>query len=486
MSLKKLVILHSNDMHGDFLAKEVDDELLGGVSMLSGYLGKVRKEEKNVLYAVSGDMLRGSVIDSEYKGLSTIEIMNLLSPDVVTIGNHEVDYGVAHLLFLEKCAKFPIINANMYLTNSHVRLFSPHKIIKIDGVKVLFIGVLTEDVLAQTRQEQLIGNMVDVKEILPEIERVCNSYRTEDIDLTVLLTHIGFEADKDLAAKLDPSLGIDMIIGGHSHTLMEKPEVVAGIPVVQAAMGTSQVGRFDILVDTKKNQIKSYDWQLIPIREENCPRDLPLEQLIQKYKASTDFKYERVVTRLADVYTHPARNQETQLGRIFSDVFRDSLGIDIMFLGSGSIRSKELGPILLYKDIAQTFVFDEAIYRVTVTGKQLAVMIKYVLREEAYSHHTEFYQFSSGLKIIYQKSSQKLVALEYDGKPVKDEQLFHVGLHAYHYNNMQEFLRVSREEAEENGASRKLATSSIDVLDEWLSKKELIVDRGDERLIILE
>ena len=86
--LKKLTLLHSNDMHGDFMAKEVDDRLIGGVSMLSGYVGKVRREERNVVYSISGDMFRGSLID----------IMNILAPDVVTLGNHEVDYGIAHLL----------------------------------------------------------------------------------------------------------------------------------------------------------------------------------------------------------------------------------------------------------------------------------------------------------------------------------------------------------------------------------------------------
>ena len=97
---KKITILHSNDLHGDFLAEQVDEKLVGGVSMLSGYIEKVRAEELNTIYAIAGDMFRGSVIDSEYKGLSTIEIMNALAPDVVTIGNHEVDYGIAHLLFI--------------------------------------------------------------------------------------------------------------------------------------------------------------------------------------------------------------------------------------------------------------------------------------------------------------------------------------------------------------------------------------------------
>jgi len=94
--LKKLTILHSNDLHGDFMAKEADDDLLGGVSMLSGYISKVRREEPNTLYVISGDMFRGSLIDSEYKGISTIEIMNMIAPDVVTLGNHEVDYMVLH------------------------------------------------------------------------------------------------------------------------------------------------------------------------------------------------------------------------------------------------------------------------------------------------------------------------------------------------------------------------------------------------------
>ena len=95
--LRKLTILHSNDMHGDFLAEQIDDTLVGGVSMLSGYIQKVRSAEENVLYAIAGDMFRGSIIDSEFKGISTVDIMNLLAPDVVSLGNHELDYGVAHL-----------------------------------------------------------------------------------------------------------------------------------------------------------------------------------------------------------------------------------------------------------------------------------------------------------------------------------------------------------------------------------------------------
>ncbi len=76
--IKKFTILHSNDMHGDFLAEVQGEkgELIGGLALLSGYINKVRAEEENVLYLISGDMLQGSLIDSEYRGISTIEIMN--------------------------------------------------------------------------------------------------------------------------------------------------------------------------------------------------------------------------------------------------------------------------------------------------------------------------------------------------------------------------------------------------------------------------
>jgi 5'-nucleotidase len=84
-----------------------EGHLIGGLSLLSGYINQVRREEKNVLYCIAGDMVQGSLIDAKYKGISTMEIMNYLAPDVATLGDHKFDYGLPHLLFLEKMANFP-------------------------------------------------------------------------------------------------------------------------------------------------------------------------------------------------------------------------------------------------------------------------------------------------------------------------------------------------------------------------------------------
>ncbi len=486
--LKKLTLLHSNDLHGDFTAEQVDTRLLGGVSRLSGYVQKTRQTEENVLYAISGDMFRGSLIDSEFRGVSTIEIMNMLTPDVATLGNHEIDYGIGHLLCREKCARFPIINANIYIKNNHTRLFRSHIILETDGMRILFIGILTREVLAKARQEAHIGALVDVHEAAREVGKICDSYRTEDVDLTVLLTHIGLEADKELAELLDPAWGVDLIIGGHSHTLMEQPCVVRGIPIVQAATGTDQIGRFDLLVDKSRNAIHSYTWQLIPVDDAHCPRDLALEQVLARYEQATEEKYSRYITRFAHRYTHPRRDRETDLGKLFADLFRDTLELDLFFMGSGSLRSPAMGPIVEYRDLAEMFPYDETVVRIVLTGAQLKRAMGHIFRPEALQPdgHTELYQFSAGLEVTVDLQGQAVRSVRFEGEDIQDDRLFRLGLQDFHYKNLEDFLGLTPEEVRKNKVPRVVATSTIALVEEWMCHRERVEVRPDRRWITLE
>ncbi len=469
-NIKKLILLHSNDLHGDFLAEKIDEKLIGGVSMLSGYVNKVRSEEQNTIYCIAGDMFRGSVIDSEFRGISTIEIMNMLSPDVVTVGNHEIDYGIAHLLFLEKCAKFPIINANMHITTNNARLFRSHHIIEIDGMKILFIGVLTETVLSMAKKEALVGSFVDIHDAATEVERICNAFRSLDIDCTVLLTHIGFEEDKLLASQLDPSLGIDIIIGGHSHTYLEKPEQINGILIAQAGTGTDQIGRFDLDIDTDSNSICGFTWKSIPITDEHCPRDAELENILNPYKLEAEKKYSRMVTRLKRKLTHPSWYRETELGGFLADILQESLRLDMMLVGSGSIRVSEIGPIILFSDLTECLPYDDSAIALWVTGAQFKKMILYMLRDEVWDgSHCEFFQFSEGVRVRYDKQRHSLKELSLHGEPIEEKRIYKIGLQYYFYLNMKDFFSVSHEEVEPNGKPRRIATSCREVLDEYLS-----------------
>ena len=484
--IKKLTILHSNDLHGDFLPKVTDGKETGGLSRLAGYVNKIRRERENVIYAIAGDMFRGSVIDSEYRGLSTIDLMNNLNPDVATIGNHEVDYGFAHLLFLEKCAKFPIVNANLFITMNNARVFTPYINLDIGGLRIMFIGILTEEVLASTKNEKIIGTFIDLESAAKEVGIICDNYRTVRTDMTILLTHIGYENDVKLAEMLDPDWGVNMIIGGHSHTFMDKAEVVNGIPIVQAGTGTGVIGRFDIQYDTEKREIADLRWKCIEINEDTAPKDEIMEELIDSYRTQTDSKYKRVVTRWARKLTHPCREQETEMGNLYADIMAWEASYDVMMFGSGSIRKKELGPVIEYQDMMENTPFDDTLHMVEVTGEQLRRIFKHLFRDETWVGETEFYQISSALRVTYRKSTHTIESLTFRGEEVTDDMRIKLGIQAYHFNNFDAFFGVPLEEVKKNMKPRVVATSVNNIIEEYFATNNGLDAKVDGRITILE
>ncbi len=485
-NIKKLTILHSNDMHGDFLPHDVDGKETAGLARLSGYINQVRQEKKNTIYVVAGDMFRGSIIDSEYMGLSTIDLMNVLRPDVATIGNHEADYGMAHLLFLEKCAKFPIINANVFVTMNNARLFQPYLNLDIDGMRILFIGILTEEVLASAKNEKIIGTFIDVEQAAKEVGIICDNYRTTKTDLTVLVTHIGIEADRELAQLLHPDWGVNMIIGGHTHTFMDEPEYVNGIPIVQAGTGTGIVGRMDLEIDTEKREILDLKWQCVPINEDTAPKDEVMEDLLDSYRTQTDTKYKRVVTRWARKLTHPSRIQETEMGNLYADALQWESSFDIMMMGSGSIRKKELGPIIEYQDMVENTPFDDNLWMLEVTGAQWRRMIQHILRDDAWLGETEFYQFSRGVRILYNKTTHTIEELKFNGEDVTDDMHLKIALQNYHYKNFDAFLGVPLEEVKQNMRPRVVATSVNNIIEEFFATNDGLDAHVEGRLEVIE
>jgi 5'-nucleotidase len=471
-------------MHGDFLAevKEGKGQLIGGLSLLSGYLNKVRSEEENVIYVISGDMVQGSLIDSEYKGISTIEIMNYLSPDVVTLGNHELDYGLPHLLFLEKMANFPIVNANLYIKKYGKRLMNPYVVINKAGFDILFTGIITEKVMDAISLDKLIGTFVTLEDASAEIGKICNAYKKSDIDLTIALTHIGFESDIELAKMLNPDWGVDMIIGGHSHTILEQPEKVNDILIAQAGTGTDQIGRFDIVVDDDTNSIIEWKWQLVPINDKIAKPDANLDKFIDEFKDEVDEKYNAIVTRFSEKLTHPKREQETTLGSIVADALADTSETDVILVGSGSIRIKELGPVVTLGGIKACFPYDDSLTKYVITGKQLKKIFSYILRIENRDGEGECYQINSKIKATYSDSAKKLLSLSVKGEPVKDKQKYTITLQGYHFANSKAYLDITNDELLTIENPKVITTSAYQILEEWLRTHPNETRKIEERI----
>ena len=481
-NLKKFVILHSNDMHGDFLAEAQggDGNLIGGLSLLSGYIKKVRREEKNTLYMIAGDMLQGSMIDSEFKGVSTMEIMNYLAPDVVTLGNHEMDYGLPHLLFLEKMANFPIVNANLYIKKFHKRLMQPYTILNVDGFDVMFIGIITDSVVKSLKTDSNVGTFVGLEDASSEVGRVCNMYKDDDIDLTILLTHIGFESDKELAAMLDPAWGVDMIIGGHSHTILDQPAVVNNILIAQAGTGTDQIGRFDIVVDDDTNSIVEWKWNLVPITTETSEPDTDLENFIASFKEVVDRKYNSLISSFVQKLTHPRRVDETTLGNLIADIFAERAATDVVFVGSGSIRAKEMGPLVTLGDLKRVFPYDDAMLGFKVKGSHLKQIFAHIMRPENRTDEGECYQVNRGVRAVYDNGKHQLESLSLHGSPVEDDREYSIAMQKFHYQSADSNLGITPADL---GEPRSITTSMQNILEEYLGSRQNLNSAIEGRLV---
>jgi 5'-nucleotidase/UDP-sugar diphosphatase len=489
MGTQNFTILHSNDMHGDFLAETKSaggGEVIGGLALLSGYINKVRSEEENVIYAIAGDMVQGSLIDAEYKGISTIEIMNYLAPDVATLGNHELDYGLSHLLFLEKMANFPIVNANLYIKKYHKRLMQPYIILKKAGLSILFIGIITDKVMDSIIRDSMIGSFISLEEASHEVGRICDAYKSDDIDLTILLTHIGLDSDRDLARMLNPDWGVDMIIGGHSHSILEQPLVENGILIAQAGVGTNNIGRFDITVDDDTNSIIEYQWQLVEISEATATADGKLNEYIDSFRQVVDRKYNTQIGKFATTLTHPKREIETALGNCIADIYRNVAECDVMFMGAGAIRLPSLGPVITLGDLRACFPFDDSIRRFAVTGGRIRQMFAHVMRPENRDGEGECYQVNAGIRAVYNNRTRTLESLDIGGQPVEDNREYTIALNGYHADNCTKNLGITPEELALRKGTKVIATSATGVLEEYLRMHPNISSRVEGRLVYLD
>jgi 5'-nucleotidase/UDP-sugar diphosphatase len=362
---------------------------------------------------------------------------------------------------------------------------SPYLILNKAGFDILFTGIITDKVMDSIKQDSLIGSFVSLEEASREVGKITNAYKNDDIDLTILLTHIGFESDIELASLLRKEWGVDIIIGGHSHTMLEKPHTENGILIAQAGVGTDQIGRFDIVVDDDTNSVIDYTWQLIPIDDNLVEPDERLQEFIYSFKEEVDRKYNTIVCKLARELTHPKREEETSLGNLVADAFSAVAESDVMLVGSGSIRTKKLGPVVTLKDLLSCFPFDDVLTRYTVKGQNLRSIFSHIMRAENRNSEGECYQVNGRVKAVYDDHAHELVGLTVHGADVTDDGSYTVCLQGYHSNNSDSYLNISSEELMASGRSRVVSTSAKEVLEEYLRNNQNITRSIEGRLTYL-
>jgi 5'-nucleotidase len=380
-------------------------------------------------------------------------------------------------------ANFPIVNANLYIKQYNRRLMQPFKVLKKAGFEIMFTGIITEKVIDAIKQDDLIGSFITLQEASREVGKICNAYKNNDIDLTILLTHIGFESDIALAKMLHPDWGVDMIIGGHSHTILEKPEKVNNILIAQAGVGTDQIGRFDITVDDATNSIIEYKWKLVTINDRIAKPDLRLKKFITSFKSVVDKKYNTIVCKLARELTHPKREVETALGNLFADAFAQNSQSDVQLVGSGSIRSKSLGPVVTLQDLMSCFPYDDTLTRFSITGSQLRTIFEHFMRKDNRDGEGENYQVNHEIKAVYNDKTKTLESLKINDIEVENAQFYTLCIQGFHYKNCKKYLNISNEELISSGKTKVVSTSAQEVFEEFLRNNQNTFREVEGRLV---
>ncbi len=258
-----LTIMHTNDTHSrldPFPEGSGYRSGMGGVAMRATLIKKLRAENPNNLLLDAGDAFQGTPYFNFYEGRLEYETMSMLGYDYTTLGNHEFDLGTEGLLKAMDFLNFKVISSNC---KSKLPKFNKHvlsnEIIVKDGVKIGIFG-LTVDFKGLVSPDSYKG--IERTDSVETAKEEIKYLKSKNVDYIILLSHLGIEDDEKLVKVVD---GIDLIVGGHSHTKIEQPiKSKNGTLILQAASSGIFLGKLDLHFKDKK--LDSYNYRLIPVK----------------------------------------------------------------------------------------------------------------------------------------------------------------------------------------------------------------------------
>jgi 5'-nucleotidase len=269
-ALTKLTILHTNDVHSRIDPFPMDggrNQGMGGVAARASLINKIRSEENNILLLDAGDIFQGTPYFNLYKGEPEIKAMAAMGYDACTMGNHDFDAGMENFATQLSKGNFPMLNCNYGFTDTPLEnIYQPYKIFKKGNLKIGVMGIGLE--MRGLVPDSLYGNTIYNDPIIKANETANKLKKEEKCNLVICLSHLGYKyadnkvSDQVLAKETEY---IDLIIGGHTHTFLSKPESIknklgSDVLVNQVGWGGIQLGRLDFEFSKKngKNFLKSH------------------------------------------------------------------------------------------------------------------------------------------------------------------------------------------------------------------------------------
>jgi 5'-nucleotidase / UDP-sugar diphosphatase len=545
---KKITILHTNDLHshvigfGPELAYTPqtvnDDKTIGGFARIATIIKDEKgRNEGTTLVIDAGDFLMGTLFQAIEKETGfQLRLMNSMGYDVTCLGNHEFDFGPEWLASMITAAhdkgKIPAVligntefNKNDTRDDGLEKLLSDNVvcrklIIVKDGIKFGLFSIIGKDAVNDSPK----ALPLTFSKQTSFAKKMVKELRNEKCDIVICVSHSGLEKDKsgawggedvELAKKVK---GIDLIIGAHTHTKLDQPLIVDGIPIVQAGEYGEFVGR--ISLSYSQNKLRVVDYKLIPV-DDKILGDKAINQLVadQKERITAEIlkplglNYDKPVAEATFILegNEMGNFMASTLGPLVADaihyyVNKHSVkGTDVSMVAAGVLRDKILIGKQTAPDIFRVMSLGSgndnvpgyALSRMYVTGKELKNILE--ILQVAYKSSPDYYCYYSGLRVEYNpdkgllKKIKKIDIIHSDGSVInvdfskKNKSLYSVTANSY----MVEFMGIIKKMTyglikviPKDSGGNKIADMKTAVID--MDESRSGVQEGKEWLALME
>lgn len=448
----EIAILHTNDMHAS----------INNMGKLAAYKKEIKKDYDKVILVSAGDIFSGNPVVDVYKkkGYPMVDLMNKAGYKLTALGNHEFDYGQEILAKRMKQSDFQFLCANIDTKNTKIPQPKPYAVIKARGKELCFLSLIEvwNDGLPSTHPAKLKN--IEFQDPLQVVEKY--TQKAEEYDAFIGLTHLGFNADQELAKK-HPEF--DLIIGGHSHSFLDSAQKVNNTLITQVGDDLSFVGK--TVLTFNNNELKSIHTEIINL-DKYEKEDKKIASLIRKYNNN------EALNKVIGKATNPIKGNE-ELGSLFTDAQVEMQNLDFSFQNNGGIRIREIpkGEIKV-KTIYELDPFGNDLVKFKMTPKEMKSLLRYSYQKRG----EPSLQIGGGSYTMYVDNDKKLkriVIKTEEGDSLHPDSTYTVGLNSY-ISDSYKF------DHKDQGESMYVTTAENII--SYIQKKGSIDYAGEERITV--
>ena len=469
-------LLHTNDQHGhllpfsypsrvspkDAVGKMPFTQDIGGIARRATLVKKIKAEVANCWLLDAGDCMDGSPFSVEFFAQADYAAMNAVGYDFGVFGNHDFNMTVPQFEALTKTPTFPLVLANVSNRKTNKSILPPYVIREWGGLRVAVFGLVTTSTKTYTAAKaayKINDPLTVAATLVPELRK--------QADLVIAITHLGLDEDRQLARSVS---GIDVIVGGHSHTRLPMGVIEKETIILQDHQWVGELGRLDFTAKRNtagKWKIDKFTEKLLPITKE-IPEDPVTAKIVAGYWDKIKAKYDVVVGEVtADLTDTPDHDLQPTNYYLVCDAMAEATGADFYIENQAGVRAALRKGKVTFGDIVSLDPFDNALFTFKIQGRELKKLLG-TLRPIP----------SANLRYsVKQRGTSRfgweLIGASLKGKPLDNDTYYSGAASSYLFSSA---IRRVAIDGQETGKTRRV------VLVEYLKKHSPYAPKEDSRV----